>query len=108
MRIQARDIIRFAKKNGMTLRRGGVATLIKAAEGYRSLSSGSCAVSVLASMHGFRSYTEIMSSYKDGKESFMIRGLECGFEGYGIESNNPVYLRYYKVGQKVAKMAGIQ
>jgi hypothetical protein len=96
MGIQAREIVRFAKRNGMTIRRMGVATLQDGCP-----SAGSCALFVLASMYGGDKNNIL--SYLPGITMYDLNSLESGFEGWGWNTDN----RYYRVGRNVAVLAGL-
>jgi hypothetical protein len=110
MGIQAREIVRFAKRNGMVIRRGGTATLRKAEAKHTYLQRGSCALSILSSMHGqFGTYdlcdeqNDVRAKCLPGITNDDLYALESGFEGLNGNTTD----RYYRVGRNVAKMAGV-
>ena len=106
--MQARQIFRFAKKHHFILTRGGVATL-QMRESYPDMQHA-CALAVAASMLGCWGHTCLKDGGYDRTKTKLtprdFEALEAGFEGYphlAYLSNN----RYYKVGQNVAKLAGL-
>lgn len=102
MRIQARDIVRYARKNGITLTRWEMGRDGKA-----------CARSVLAMMaigkenfyKNYREYNSDEVRKATGLTSNQLLALESGFENWGAPSWGDK--RYYNVGRNVAKIVGL-
>lgn len=113
LKLQAREIIRAAKKMNITLHKGSRRT---------------CAIGVIAefnNIHREMGCHEIAS--KLGYRPFDLIALEAGFEGgeepYVLKSGNQMNFkdrwlqpeempkvkknRYYRVGQRIAELAGI-
>jgi hypothetical protein len=86
--VQAKKILRHAKKHGITLTRGAGGVQFP----------NLCARGVLAHM-----MTGTDNLYNDipGISPHIARALELGFEGHTFERVAPKYQRYYNVGQKV-------
>jgi hypothetical protein len=100
IQLQARSIVRLAKKHKLTLGRGGLG------EGERT----ACARAVLRETSGFNgSIYDNAFARLLGVDREKLDGLEAGFEGEPVEGhdNSPTFLRYYKVGKRVAELAGL-
>ena len=100
--IQARNIVRLAKKYKLTLERGST---------NRRPNRGACARSVLAK---HVDPNLIYSVYDDaiarklGVEMDDLNALESGFEGWPLPNTTPLQRRYYNVGKHVAELAGLK
>lgn len=101
--MQAREIVRYAKRNGLTLMRGGVGNTNKT----------HCARSVVYHMaFGPKNQGQYSIYFKRlpasmGVSEHQIESLERGFE-----YTNPIRVkgydkRYYKMGQNVARLVGL-
>ena len=87
MGIQAREIVRYAKKNSIELQRGV----------YDFGGSIMCAGSVVCRM----------GKADHDNQGDLFNGIEAGFEGWKLENYknpSPAFIRYYKVGANVARM----
>lgn len=96
MKIQAREIVREAKRQGLTLTRGGVGKENKA-----------CARAVLAKKHLGRAqklYFTPELAKAIGVTSQDLQDLEDGFEGFTPDEGAS---RYHRVGRRVAELAGL-
>jgi hypothetical protein len=104
MKLQAREIVRFAKRTGIEMRRGWPSR---------------CAKGVAKNMYGLKSYaTDQYLVNATGLKLVDIAALEMGFENWpthimyydGVSQkqlNNIHKNRYYKVGKRVAELAGL-
>lgn len=101
--LQARTIVRLAKRHKMTLARNEV--------GFGDNICARGVVSYHANGRKFQMYVPNTYNLLGVTEDAMD-GLEAGFEGREIRSNRisqdfKVYERYRKVGERVAKLAGL-
>lgn len=94
MGVQARELARFAKKNGITVRQLGQAHL-------KSKTLPHCVLGVLSHMVGHS-----VSTYSDLPEKNLsssdILSLEDGFEGWDNINGSSTY---YKVGQNFRRIS---
>ncbi len=104
-KVQAREIVRFARRNGLILTRGGTGY-------YKTCVRGVLRNSLLSAetWKDISIYNPIVEEVF-GLSSEDASALEEGFEGYpplnskwgkAVRKN-----RYYKVGQNVARLAGL-
>lgn len=98
--IQARNIVRYARRNNITICRGGV--------GWKNQA---CAYSVLGHMlfGKFEGWDMQDIAPKMNKRTNKdILALEAGFEGYCWGQQEYGKNPYYKVGKNVARLAGLR
>jgi hypothetical protein len=101
MNLQARTIVRLANKLGLTLARGGL--------GARLNEKVACPLAVLRDSVGFDGPLD-HSGFPQavGFSGEKLYALEAGFEDSLIfHVHTPTQRRYHKVGQHIAKMAGL-
>jgi hypothetical protein len=103
--LQARNIVRLARKQKMKIARGGLGRLHNR--------PAACALAVLRDEIGSE-YSIYDREFSDelGVSFEKLMGLESGFEGRVVETAEPYrqnadFRRYYKVGERVAKLAGL-
>lgn len=101
MKIQAREIVRFVKRVGYTLDHGSVGWNHK-----------HCARSAVMHMFngdkstgGWWLYNDPVAQKKTGLTVAQLDSLEAGFEGGDFEEG--MSKMYFKMGQRVAKLANL-
>jgi hypothetical protein len=96
--LQARNIIRSAKRQGITLTRWPGS----------NCTTKVCAAAVIGSeIEGNAIYApDRIASLLNVPEDNIV-ALSYGFEGYRVVPNHLKKNRYYKVGQRVAQLAGL-
>lgn len=97
-KVQAREIIRSAKRQGITLTRWPES----------NLTTEVCATAVIrGELEGHTIYAPNRIANLLNMPEENILALSYGFEGYTVVPDYIRKNRYYKVGQRVAQMAGL-
>lgn len=97
MGIQAREMARFAKANGITVKQGGQSSI-------QDKNLGHCARGVISHMVGYNAFGDVLEKNLTESE---VDAIEEGFEGWQNYSDNPTYYRVGENFHRISREIGI-